>query len=169
MRCDRSTPAATHAGQHVGAGLDAEPLSAKRFRTAQAQMGADPVPPQVGVPHLWKIRRHLRRESRLLANPATAGSRKPPLRRSVVGTVPTSGRARRRGFAPASFDLEAVLCDRRAPVRICESCDAVCIEDAWYHADLITFAWRVDPHVSHSHTICPECTARTVLGTPYPG
>jgi hypothetical protein len=83
-------------------------------------------------------------------------SSKPPLRRSVVGTVPTSGRARRRGFAPASFDLEAVLCDRRAPVRICESCDAVCIEDAWYQADLITFAWRVDPHVSHAHTICPS-------------
>ena len=78
--------------------------------------------------------------------------------------MPTSGRARRRGFAPASFDLEAVLCDRRAPVRICESCDAVCIEDAWYHADLITFAWRVDPHVSHAHTICPECIARAVPG-----
>jgi hypothetical protein len=68
-----------------------------------------------------------------------------------------------------AFDLEAVLCDRRAPVRICESCDAVRIEDAWYHADLITFAWRVDPHVSHAHTICPECVARAVPDVPYPG
>jgi predicted RNA-binding Zn-ribbon protein involved in translation (DUF1610 family) len=25
------------------------------------------------------------------------------------------------------------------------------------HADLITFAWRVDPRASHSHFICPEC------------
>jgi hypothetical protein len=54
-------------------------------------------------------------------------------------------------------------------VRICESCDAVCIEDAWYQADLITFAWRVDPHVSHSHSICPECIVRAVPGVPYPG
>jgi hypothetical protein len=45
----------------------------------------------------------------------------------------------------------------------------VCIEDAWYHAELITFAWRVDPHVSHSHIICPECIARAVPGVPYPG
>jgi hypothetical protein len=42
----------------------------------------------------------------------------------------------------------------------------VCIEDAWYHADLITFAWRVDPQVSHAHSICPECIARTVPGVP---
>ena len=96
------------------------------------------------------------RESRLLANPATVRGRRPPLRRNVVGAV-------RSQFA---FDLEAVLCDRRAPVRICESCDAVCIEDAWYHADLITFVWRVDPHVSHAHTICPECIVRAVPGVP---
>jgi hypothetical protein len=107
--------------------------------------------------------------SPLVSEPCEGPWSKPPLRHSVVGTVPTAGRARRRGFAPASFDLEAVLCDRRAPVRICESCDAVRIEDAWYHADLITFAWRVDPHVSHSHIICPECIARAVPRMPYPG
>jgi hypothetical protein len=69
-----------------------------------------------------------------------------------------------------AFDLEAlVVRDGRSRACICAWCDAVCIEDAWYHADLITFAWRVDPRASHSHTICPEGFARAVPGVPYPG
>jgi hypothetical protein len=68
-----------------------------------------------------------------------------------------------------ALDLEGLVRDARNRTRICAWCGAVRIGDAWYDADLITFAWRVDPRASHSHTICPECFVRAVPGAPYPG
>jgi hypothetical protein len=65
-------------------------------------------------------------------------------------------------------DLEALARDARSRARICAWCAAVCIEGAWYHAELISRAWRVDSRALYSHTICPDCFARAVPGVPYP-
>jgi hypothetical protein len=64
-------------------------------------------------------------------------------------------------------DIAATLRDdSRAPVRICAWCESACVAGDWYDSDLVTFAWRVDAHASH--TICPECFARVLPNVPYP-
>jgi hypothetical protein len=82
VRCDRSTPAAVpHAHTRRPARRSrARPRAAFRqeVQHSSSRWGPTPVPAQVGVPRLWKIRRPLRRESRLLANPATADRRSRP-------------------------------------------------------------------------------------------
>jgi hypothetical protein len=69
---------------------------------------------------------------------------------------------------PGRGDLEEILRERRARVRICAWCDAVFVEGTWYaKTELMTFAWRLDPRASH--TICPTCFSARLPGVAYPG
>ena len=64
-------------------------------------------------------------------------------------------------------DVESLLRDRRAHVRICAWCESVCVGDSWYPpTHLMTVPWRLDTRASH--TICPDCFEEIVPGAAYP-